>query len=52
MNKKALITVSLVKESTEISNEEIEQEILKEIQKWNLIIPWVKEVLNVKVTEV
>jgi hypothetical protein len=51
MSKKALIAVSLVKESTEISNEEIEQEILKEIQKWNLAIPWVKEVLNVKVTD-
>ena len=52
MSKKALITVSLVKESTEMSNKEIEQEILEEIQKWPLAIPWVEKVLNVKVTEV
>jgi len=52
MSKKALIAVSLVKESTEISNEKIEQEILEDLQKWHLAIPWVEKVLNVKVTEV
>jgi hypothetical protein len=52
MSKKALIAVSLVKESMEMSNEEIEQEILEEIQKWPLATPWVEKVLNVRVTEV
>ena len=51
MSKKALILVSLGKESIEIPNEEIEKEILKELQKFPLVIPWVQKVLMVRVTE-
>ena len=51
MGKKAMILVSLVKETTEMSNNEIETEILKEVQKFPLVIPWVDKVLMVRITE-
>ena len=51
LGKKAIIVFSLVKESTEISNKQIEKEIMDEIKKWPLATPWVEKVLNVKVTE-
>lgn len=51
MSKKVMIVVSLVKESSEVSNEEIEKEISKELQKFPLVIPWVQKVLMVRVTD-
>jgi hypothetical protein len=51
LDKKVMIVVSLVKESSEMSNEEIEKEISKELQKFPLVIPWVQKVLMVKVTD-
>lgn len=51
MDKKAVILVSLVKEGAEKSNEEIEKEILEELSKHPPIIPWMKRVEKVTVTE-
>lgn len=51
MSKKVTIVFSLVKESAEMSNEEIEKEVSKELQKFPLVIPWVHKVLMVKVTD-
>jgi len=51
MIKKALIVVSLVDESAEVANEEIEKEILNELSKEPTRIPWLKEVEKVTVTE-
>ena len=50
MVKKVVIVVSLVKESAEKANEEIEKEILKELSK-HPVIPWMAKVDKVKVTE-
>lgn len=49
MVKKAVIFVSLVKESVEKPNEEIEKEILKELSE-HPVIPWMARVDRVKVT--
>jgi len=46
MKKKVVIEVSLVPESAEMSNSQIEKEILKEAS-----IPWGKEVKKVTVIE-
>lgn len=51
MRKKALIVVSLVEESTEKANEEIEKEIIEELSKGPLRIPWCDKVEKVEVTE-
>ena len=51
MSKKAIIVVSLVEESAEKSNEEIEKEILEELSKHPPIIPWLKKAEKVTVTE-
>jgi hypothetical protein len=51
MRKKALIVISLVKESTEKSNTEIEKEILEELSKVPPAIPWLKKVEKVTVAE-
>ena len=51
MGKKAVIVVSLVEESAEKSNEEIENEILMELSKHPTVIPWLKKVEKVTVTE-
>lgn len=51
MSKKAVIVISLVEESFEKSNEEIEKEIFEELSK-SLPIPWCKKVEKVTVTEV
>lgn len=51
MRKKALITVSLVKESSKVENEEIEKEMFKELSKGSPKIPWLKKVEKVTVTE-
>ena len=50
-DKKAVIVVSLVKESAEKSNEEVEKEIMEELSKYPLMIPWLKGVEKVTVTE-
>ena len=47
--KKAVITILLVKESEEISNEEIKEEILKELD--SLRIPWMDKVEKVAILE-
>lgn len=49
MPKKAVIVVSLVEESAEKSNEEIEKEILGELSKHPLMISWLKKVEKVTV---
>jgi len=50
MNKKASITVSLVKESTQKPNEELEREITQALSKYQMI-PWTAKVEEVKVTK-
>ena len=47
--RKALIEISLVEESKERTNEEIEREILRELSTSS--IPWCKKIENVKVAE-
>ena len=44
MPKKAIITVKLVSEASEVPNSQIEKEILKDAQ-----IPWCKEIKKVTV---
>jgi len=51
MSKKAVIVVSLVEESAEKPNEEIEKEILEELSKHPSVVPWLKKVEKVTVTE-
>ncbi|MFQ6032915.1 MAG: hypothetical protein ACE5K2_08350 [Candidatus Zixiibacteriota bacterium] len=51
MGKKAVIVISLVNESTEKSNEEIEKEIFEVLTKEPPTIPWLKKVEKVTVTE-
>jgi len=51
MGKNAVIVVSLVEESTEKSNEEIEREIVKELSDEPVRIPWMKKVEKVTITE-
>ena len=51
MVKKAVIVISLVEESTEVANEKIEKDILKELSEEPTRIPWLKEVQKVTVTE-
>lgn len=51
MRKKALIVVSLVEESAEKANEEIEREIMDELSKHPPKIPWMEKVEKVTVTE-
>lgn len=51
MVKKAIIAISLVRESAEKTSEEIEKEILEELSKLPVKIPWMKEVEKVTVTE-
>jgi len=51
MGKKAVIVVSLVEESAEKPNEEIEKEIREELSREPARIPWMKEVKKVTVTE-
>ena len=50
MDKKAVIVVSLVKESAGKSNEEIEKEIIEELSREPSAIPWLKKVEKVTVT--
>ena len=51
MSKKAIIVISLVEESAEKANEEIEKEIMEELSKHPPAIPWLKKVEKVTVTE-
>jgi hypothetical protein len=51
MAKKALIEISLVKESAEGVNEEIEKEIFDELSEDLPKIPWMKRVERVEVKE-
>ena len=50
MVKKAKITIILVKESEERSNEELEKEIFSALSELPVKIPWMKKVENVKVS--
>ena len=49
MDKKVLIIVSLVEESVDYSNEEIEREIYSELSKEIHKIPWAKKIEKVTV---
>jgi len=51
MIKKAVIVISLVEESSEKTNEEIEKEIFKELSARPTKIPWMKNVEKVSVTD-
>ena len=51
MSKKAVIVISLVDESVEKANEEIEKEIFKELSENPSKIPWFKSAEKVEVTE-
>ena len=51
MSKKVLIEISLVEEFIEKSNQEIVDEIFKEITEGTTIIPWCKKVNKVVVLE-
>lgn len=51
MGKKAVIVFSLVEESAEKADEEIEKEIFEEVSKGLPKIPWMKKVEKVTVTE-
>jgi len=52
MVKRADIVISLVEESAEKANEEIEKEIMEELSKGPAKIPWMKKVEKVTVTGV
>lgn len=49
MHKKAIIVVSLVEESADHSDEEIEREIYSELSKETHRIPWAKKIERVTV---
>jgi hypothetical protein len=51
MVKKAVIEISLVKESSEKTNDEIASEIFNEISEGRTVIPWCKQVKKVIVVE-
>jgi hypothetical protein len=51
VDKKAIIVISLVEESTEKPNEEIKRDILKELSREPAPIPWLKKVEKVTITE-
>lgn len=51
MPKKVVIVATLVEESEEKSNEELEKEILVELSKGPARIPWVDQIDEVKVME-
>jgi len=50
MPKKATIIISLVDESSESHNEDIQEEIFQELSKGCTRIPWCKKIEKVKVT--
>jgi hypothetical protein len=51
MTKKAIIEVSLVEECCERSNQEVANEIFKELSEDISIIPWCKQINKVVITE-
>jgi hypothetical protein len=51
MPKKAIIVVSLVDESEDKTNDELEKEIFDELPKAPPSIPWMKEVEKVEIVE-
>jgi len=51
MVKKVVIEISLVKESAENTNEEIEKEIFDELSEGLPKIPWMKQVERIEVVE-
>lgn len=51
MTKRAVIVVSLVEESEEETNKELEKQILDGLYKHPPAIPWLKEVEKVTVTD-
>jgi len=51
VHKKAIIVVSLVEESAEKPNDEIEREILEGLLEAPPKIPWMKKVEKVTITE-
>jgi len=51
MPKKAVITISLVRESEKVNNEQIEQDIFNDLAWEPARIPWLKEVEKVTVKE-
>ena len=51
MNKKATIVISLVEESKEKTNQELEKEIYTILSEMPIKIPWMKKVEKVKVTD-
>ncbi|MEM3726088.1 MAG: hypothetical protein QXK98_04400 [Candidatus Bathyarchaeia archaeon] len=50
MVKKAKITIILVEESEEKSNQELEEEIFNALSELPIKIPWMKKVEKVKVS--
>jgi hypothetical protein len=50
MGKKVTIVISLVDESRESSNEEIQKDIFRELSEGTARIPWCRKVEEVKVT--
>jgi len=51
MVKKAIIEISLVEESSEMTNDEIANEIFNDISEGKIVIPWCKQVEKVAVLE-
>ena len=51
MTKKVVIVISLVEESIEKTNKEIEKDVLEELSKDLPRIPWCKNVERVTVTD-
>jgi len=51
LTKKAIIVIALVNESKVKENAELEREILAELSKAPLVIPWMKRLLKVEVVE-
>lgn len=51
MSKKAVIVISLVEESVNKANKEIEKEIIEELSKAPPKLPWLKKVEKVSVIE-
>jgi hypothetical protein len=49
LTKKATIIISLVEESEEKTNEELEKEIFKELREITSRIPWCKKIEKVTV---
>lgn len=51
MVKKAVIVISLVKQSVKMANKDIEREILDALTGEQARIPWLREIEKVTVTE-